>query len=168
MSNKLEAMEFYERGKDIPLCSRCKKPGKFHLNQHYCIPCARIIRRDWYRDLPNKLEKRQQYRQTEDIEGQQRRRRERVWLLKLEMIKAYGGKCSCCGLTEPRFLTLEHLLGGGNAHRERLHKSDRTWLELKLQGWPQEGYILFCWNCQMGKTHYGICPHKLEVERAVA
>jgi len=35
------------------------------------------------------------------------------YALKLEMIQAYGGKCSCCGLDIPEFLTLDILKATG-------------------------------------------------------
>lgn len=37
------------------------------------------------------------------------------WKVKIrsEMIAAYGGCCACCGETEPAFLSLDHIGGGG-------------------------------------------------------
>lgn len=76
------------------------------------------------------------------------------------MLTEYGGHCTCCGETEFKFLTLEHVNGGGNLHRKQFHKADGTWADLKRRGWPKEGLTILCWNCQMAKTHYGKCPHQ--------
>lgn len=78
-----------------------------------------------------------------------------------EMITSYGGKCSCCGEDNPRFLTLDHIDGGGRLHREILNAGGTGIMyHLKNMGWPQEGYQLLCYNCNCGRAHNsGICPH---------
>jgi len=41
--------------------------------------------------------------------------------IKLEVIEAYGGKCQCpggCDVTDPDFLTVDHVLGDGAKHRK--------------------------------------------------
>ena len=44
---------------------------------------------------------------------------------------AYGGyKCTCCGETEPKFLSIDHT-----------------------------GYQILCHNCNMALGSYGYCPH---------
>jgi DNA repair exonuclease SbcCD ATPase subunit len=142
-------------------CSKChkiKSITEFRKDQHYCKDCQLTYAREYIKTIPK--EKRQWYRRTEDIKGQNKRRSIKAQLLKVEMITAYGGCCSCCGETEIKFLTLEHLEGGGNEHRRQLYKSNRTWQDLKNRNWPK-GHTVLCWNCQMGKTHYGECPHKL-------
>lgn len=40
--------------------------------------------------------------------------------LKNEVFEIYGNKCSCCGETERLFLTIDHVNGGGNAHRRKV------------------------------------------------
>lgn len=147
------------------VCSNCKVLNPscgFYNNQHYCKDCAKEYRHVWYMTLPNRQAKRIYYGRTEDKPGQYKRRAEKAWTIRLEMIVAYGNKCSCCGEQRPQFLTLEHLLGGGNSHRDRLSRASATWRELKSQGWPQEGFTLLCWNCQMSKTHFGVCVHEQE------
>jgi hypothetical protein len=77
------------------------------------------------------------------------------------MIAAYGGKCTCCGEAESQFLTLEHIKHDGKEHRERIKGSGNAiWLDLKRRGWPQDGFTVLCWNCQMATAHGDICPHK--------
>lgn len=85
--------------------------------------------------------------------------------LRLETMKAYGGKCSCCGESEPAFLTIDHEEGGGNIHREEVVGSKRRggtrfYAWLKKQGWPA-GFRVRCWNCNSGAAlNGGICPHE--------
>jgi hypothetical protein len=82
-----------------------------------------------------------------------------------EAIAAYGGSCDCCGETEPAFLTIHHIEGGGNAHRQEVCGSPRRagqrfYAWLKRQGWP-EGFAVRCWNCNSGAmVNGGICPHE--------
>jgi hypothetical protein len=66
--------------------------------------------------------------------------------LKAEMIAAYGGKCSVCGESHPEFLSL------GRWHNDdpeaaRQAKRAGFYYWVRRQGWPQNGYRLFCFNC---------------------
>lgn len=79
---------------------------------------------------------------------------------RLETLDAYGGQhCVCCGETELVFLALDHINGGGTAHRKALGRSSHAmYLSLKRQGYP-EGYQVLCHNCNWGKHVNGECPH---------
>jgi len=79
--------------------------------------------------------------------------------LKSEMIAAYGGKCSCCGECEPRFLTLEHVNGDGASHRDAVGNGEAVWRDLKKRGWPSDGFMVFCWNCNAATSGGKKCPH---------
>lgn len=82
-------------------------------------------------------------------------------VLRAEMIAAYGGKCVCCGESNPRFLTIDHVDGGGTKHRRSIGWSGNgIFAHLKKLGWPQEGYQLLCFNCNCGRAfNGGVCPH---------
>lgn len=78
------------------------------------------------------------------------------------VISGYGGKCACCGEAEPNFLTIDHVNNDGNVMRKnKVHPPCGyglyKWLEKK--GFPKEFQIL-CYNCNMAKSRYGICPHE--------
>lgn len=77
--------------------------------------------------------------------------------LKLELIKAYGGKCECCGVKEPEFLTLEHI------NHDRKQASYDEYRRLKRLGFPKDGYAILCYNCNMAtrNDHMDFCPHKI-------
>jgi hypothetical protein len=83
--------------------------------------------------------------------------------IKDEVFEKYGKVCSCCGETEPVFLTIDHVFGGGA--RDRKSASDKNlYSRLKKQGFPP-GYQTLCWNCNCAKglrgTTRGICPHEM-------
>lgn len=81
--------------------------------------------------------------------------------LKAEMFEAYGNKCSCCGETEPRFLTLEHTRRDGAQHRKAVGGFFQVYTDLKRRGWPTDGYTLLCWNCNCATRYGEPCPHRL-------
>lgn len=79
--------------------------------------------------------------------------------LKAEMHAAYGNRCKCCDETEARFLTLEHVGQTGGEHRRKLGGQAQIYSALKKQGWPQDGYTLLCWNCNLATRDGSPCPH---------
>lgn len=71
----------------------------------------------------------------------------------------YGGKCACCGESNPLFLTVDHVNNDGAAHRKAIG-TGRIYRWLLKNQFP-EGYQLLCWNCNLGKFYnHGVCPHK--------
>lgn len=81
--------------------------------------------------------------------------------LKKEVIAAYGGVCACCEEDILNFLTIDHIDGGGNAHRRELKNNGggSFYSYLRKNGWP-EGYQVLCFNCNMSKGFLGTCPHQ--------
>lgn len=80
--------------------------------------------------------------------------------LRDEMIAAYGRQCSCCGVKIKEFLTLEHRNFDGAAHRAAVGRNAQAQiLDLKKRGWPQDGYTLLCFCCNLASYHHGSCPH---------
>ena len=79
-----------------------------------------------------------------------------------DAILHYGGyKCACCGITEPAFLTLDHINNGGTRHRRELKRTGRSFFAwLRDNGYPP-GFQVLCINCNQGRhRNGGICPHK--------
>lgn len=83
--------------------------------------------------------------------------------LKLEVMRAYGGGCSCCGESRLGFLTIDHAKGGGTKHRKLVLKSNgggAFYRWLKANGFPKE-YRAQCFQCNCGRAaNGGVCPHK--------
>ena len=76
-----------------------------------------------------------------------------------DAISHYGGKCACCGETEPKFLTIDHIDGGGGKHK-RAAKCHNIGTLLRREGYPP-GFQVLCWNCNCGRQlNGGVCPHK--------
>ena len=86
--------------------------------------------------------------------------------LRAEMITAYGGCCTCCGESQPEFLALDHVHGGGREERRARGGTLGILRRLKREGWPTDAYTVLCHNCNMAKQFYGICPHRRKAEVA--
>ena len=99
----------------------------------------------WRKDNPE--------RQREYKRGSDRRVRK-------EAVEVYGGKCECCGENEYLFLQLDHIGGGGLAHRRKINRNGAGyWRWWRKQGWPP-GLRVLCANCHAAITIQGKCPHK--------
>jgi hypothetical protein len=136
-------------------CSVCKanKPsigfyarkGGMPLLQDKCKECRQKYSRVYYRANRSKVLARE---------------KELRWKFRLEAIKAYGGKCVCCGEQTPEFLTIDHVNGGGNKHREEVGGSKQLYKILSKKGWPKNEYRLLCYNCNCARGAFGFCPHE--------
>jgi hypothetical protein len=87
--------------------------------------------------------------------------------LKVEVMTHYSGgvpRCACpkCPLPmkDIRFLTLDHVDGGGAEHRSSVGgSSTRLYAWAKKNNYPLILQVL-CFDCNCGKnTNGGICPH---------
>ena len=79
------------------------------------------------------------------------------------VLEQYGGKCACCGESEPIFLTIDHKDGDGARHRKETGRNTYYVLirEYKKTGiWPDNFQIL-CYNCNVSRwRNKGECAHK--------
>lgn len=71
----------------------------------------------------------------------------------------YGWICICCGETEPTFLTIDHINGGGSKHLKELGGGGKLYGWLIKNNFP-EGFQTLCYNCNCSKGHYGQCVHE--------
>lgn len=76
----------------------------------------------------------------------------------------YGRICVCCGETEPKFLTLDHINGGGKLDRGT--SATHNWyfkLAKRIQaGNAPKDLRILCYNCNCGRSRNdGICPHRV-------
>lgn len=118
----------------------------------------------------NKQRERDRYKKyrIDNKEAISKRMYETRWKIKLEMIKAYGGKCECCGEKNPEFLSIDHIDGGGNQHRKKIKGGCNFYYMLKKYNWPKDKYRLLCLNCNCSYGYYGYCPHqKIENKNAI-
>lgn len=78
---------------------------------------------------------------------------------KMEFILAYGGGCSCCGITDLDLLTVEHIKYKG--HKLIYNQTDVLMRKLKALKYP-EGYTCLCFNCNLSTKSGRPCPHSKE------
>jgi hypothetical protein len=80
--------------------------------------------------------------------------------LKLRVYEAYGNRCVCCGEDNLGFLSIDHINGGGRAHRQEVGGGVQLWRLIVKAGFPDD-FQLLCYNCNLGRYHNGgTCPHK--------
>jgi hypothetical protein len=72
----------------------------------------------------------------------------------------YGAFCSCCGETEPLFLTIDHVNDDAPEDRRAgKHGGTMRYLWIIKQGFP-DCYRILCLNCNRGRwLNGGVCPH---------
>ena len=165
MANALRLVPTYQPGpgrvKDrsgplgTRLCSLCGPKDVSEFGAHrgtsdglnpWCKPCKR--------------EKQREARQNNPEQATANRRRAGQ-KLRQTVLKAYGGKCTCCGENHPEFLAVDHINGGGTKHRREVGAGTTFYRWLIKNGCPAE-YRLLCHNCNASLGYYGACPHQAE------
>ena len=66
-------------------------------------------------------------------------------------------ECGCCGETENKFLTLDHINNDGAEHRRNTKGHTFGWL---IRNGMPTGFQVLCMNCNFAKGKYGECPHE--------
>ncbi len=144
------ATDYYlNKGRPRPMCKVCWKEQNAEAYRENRV--ERIVKAG-----ERKRENRERYN------GYNRTSRRR---LRSEVMAAYGGEhpaCKCCGEDIDQFLAIDHLDGGGNAHRRSIYGTatagDRFYRWLRDNGFPP-GFQILCHNCNFAKSAYGVCPH---------
>lgn len=80
--------------------------------------------------------------------------------VRTQVINAYGGKCACCGETEPKLLTIDHVNNDGAEHRRKLNiKGGWVFYSWIIKNNFPKNLQLLCFNCNCAKGFFGKCPH---------
>lgn len=82
--------------------------------------------------------------------------------IKLKVFKAYSGnivQCECCSEQEIKFLSIDHIQGGGTKHKAEIG-SHKIYFWLINNNFPK-GYRVLCHNCNQAIGFFGECPHLL-------
>ena len=130
--------------KNLPVSHfyKCNRSGDGF--QYECKPCSRAryhrVKKKWH---------------ALGVLGYSQRTRQR---LRFEVIVHYGGKCACCGESNIEFLGIDHINGGGRAHRKSIGESG-LYCWLKRNNFPK-GFRVLCHNCNQALGAYGYCPHR--------
>lgn len=70
--------------------------------------------------------------------------------------------CACCGYSDFRFLSLDHIESRKNVPAEEKKLGGiNLWRYLSERGLPA-GYQVLCHNCNLGKGPRRYCPHQLD------
>ena len=88
--------------------------------------------------------------------------RRRAAKLRARVVAALGGACACCGEQARRVLTIDHVRGGGRAHRDALPDPRDYYRSILAEGCPADKYQLLCLNCHESKNERGECCHQQE------
>jgi len=86
--------------------------------------------------------------------------RERRRKRRAQVIEHYGGRCACCGESQYEFLAIDHVHGGGSAHRAEVGGGSKTIEWIIRNGFPDELFQVLCHNCNNAKACHGRCPHE--------
>ena len=76
-----------------------------------------------------------------------------------EVIKGYGGKCTCCGESNYEFLAIDHVYNDGK--EDRKYRSCQQLLRYIIKNKYPVQYQILCHNCNLSKAFHGYCPHKI-------
>lgn len=89
------------------------------------------------------------------------------WDERVKAIEHFGGKCSCCGETELKFLVLDHVNNDGAKQRRQLVAKNgwRFYRWLRMNNYPNQFKLqVLCANCNTAKAYFGGCPHHLKTD----
>ena len=88
--------------------------------------------------------------------------------LKTLVFLKLGNACACCGETERRFLTIDHVRGSGREHRRlRSRGQYAIYYDIRESGFDQTWYRLLCMNCNFATRTGEPCPHVLPIPQAI-
>ena len=141
------------------LCMAC------YGNRYYQTPKGKAWHEQYYVKNRSKINKKRlgRNRKDEHLKYKEKRNKcNRDWShdLKQEWANAYGGKCSCCGESILEFLTVEHTNHNGKEDRAARGFGPKLLATLRKEGWPKEGYDIFCMNCNWATRNKKVCPHR--------
>ena len=150
--------------KDMALYQK-EQGGKFYARSH-CVPCWSAERNGYQQAYREKYKERlriydrEKYKTNLPAIKIRAKRHYEKW--KKVVFDHYGNVCSCCGETQSRFLTIDHMDDDGAEHRKDVSAGLVLFKWLINNNFPKNFRIL-CFNCNAGRFHNGgKCPHEAE------
>jgi hypothetical protein len=134
--------------------------------RNQCKECRRKYWLDWEEKHKNQRKKSHHEYYINNIEHCKLQQREYTQKLRLQILVHYGGnppKCACCGEPEPKFLTIDHINGGGSKHRrgpKAPFKCSTLYYRWIIKNNYPNIFQILCMNCNFAKGMYGKCPHQ--------
>lgn len=146
MEKKIREKLDYELFKAIGLCPVCKGRRKAKKGKMLCVKCL---------DTRKRYIQRMQKTNPGKLQATMRKSTRKV---REETLAAYGSQCACCNETFEPFLVIDHIKGGGNAHRRKnnIIAGTQTYYWLRKRGYPS-GFRVLCWSCNACRHYYGVC-----------
>jgi hypothetical protein len=154
------------RAKELGLCTTCytRHPvsGKTR-----CLECIENAKRNMERYRKDSVFREMQKKRSSDWNKNNKTHRNEQTRIRRRKIKElvlnhYGNKCNCpgCDVKEPKFLTIDHIHGGGKKHRKKIGRYGGDFYEwLVINNFP-DGFQVLCFNCNCAKGFFGKCPHE--------
>lgn len=152
----------------------------------YCKECCKFKSKEWIRNNKERCKarrkkyyekERERYRENArkyyhanreerlKYNKEYQRHTQRNAKIKYDVMSHYGHKCICCGESEIKFLTIDHINNDGSKFKGTSYrKGTGLYLWIIKNGYPSTFQIL-CWNCNCAKGLYGSCPHKQTKEQ---
>ena len=111
-----------------------------------------------HRKAKRKIAKKWESKNTDKV-----RSRTKVYNRKLRrrFFDMYGHKCAClkCPETNTKFMTIDHIQGGGIKHR-KITGSNNKMIREAIAEYRSDLYQPLCYNCNCGRSaNGGTCPH---------
>jgi hypothetical protein len=80
--------------------------------------------------------------------------------VRIRVITRYGGRCTCCGTSNYKYLQLDHKNDDGNVERKALPPSIRgsRYFKMVLSQPKRDDLHLLCANCHNAKRYGGCTP----------
>lgn len=154
-------------GVNVRHCIGCNKfipeENFYFLKRYKTFDCRCILcRRELQNQHPLSLESKAQQRDKRKLREAQLKEEVLTYYSKDQIL---GCSCQGCKIQNLKFLTIDHINGGGCKHREEIKNQGghKFYLWLKQQKYPK-GYQTLCFNCNSAKGAFGICPHELGEE----
>ena len=159
----------------VKRCSRCgevKPLDDFYRDsksndQHgtWCKSCSNKHRqaiRENYPDRERRVAHERYLRLRDEIIRYNNNRNQERKALLVAHYSNNTNRCACCGESEVRFLTIDHINGNGSEHRKssKCGTGSNFYRWLIREGMPK-GYQALCYNCNSARARHGKCPHQV-------
>ena len=109
--------------------------------------------KEYYKEYNQRPEVKERVRKYYSVYNRKNRKAHRM-----QFFEMYGAECACCGETDKRFLTLDHINDDGNTHRKK--RNSEGILFDAISKFAPEEYQVLCFNCNYGRAiNHGVCPH---------
>ena len=148
-------------------CNGCgttdiRRFGTGEYSKYRCKRCEQFRAKRKYHEDPTRFRESalRYYHKNRDVQMSRNQKYEAM--VKDEVFKAYGGyTCTCCKEKNKKFLTLDHIDGGGTKHRKEMGGGGKFHYRILYKKNFPPGYQILCMNCNFGKgQNENICPHE--------